>query len=153
MAEYVKADPKAVAPGETVLSENRCESPVEIAAGVVFRGDGDYIVSVRDGVIRVRNHDTTRWIPVTERLPERGRLVLTAIYGTDMIVQEDGESLEDAVRRARSGPGRVEMGYLDEDGYWTDTAFGAPMVVMPRYWMPLPEPPKNEEEESHENQT
>lgn len=94
-----------------------------------------------------------RWIPVTERLPERGRLVLTAIYGTDLIVQEDGESLEDAVRRARSGPGRVEMGYLDEDGYWTETSFGAPMMVMPRYWMPLPEPPEEEKEENMDKYT
>lgn len=94
-----------------------------------------------------------RWIPVTEGLPERGTEVLAAIYGTDLIVQEDGESLEDAVRRARSGPGRVEMGYLDKDGIWTEILFGAPMMVLPRYWMPLPEPPKNDEEESYENRT
>lgn len=53
MAEYVKADPKAVALGESVLFEKRCESPVEIAAGLVFREDGDYIVSVRNGKIAV----------------------------------------------------------------------------------------------------
>lgn len=89
-----------------------------------------------------------RWIPAAERLPECGTEVLAAIYGTDLIVQEDGESLEDAVRRARSGPGRVEMGYLDQDGIWTEILFGAPMMVLPRYWMPLPEPPKNDEEEN-----
>lgn len=87
-----------------------------------------------------------RWIPVAERMPEDGEIVLCAVYGTDMIVWENGESIEDAVRRARSGPGRVETGYLDADGYWTDTAFGGPMMVTPRYWMPLPEPPKEEDD-------
>lgn len=104
----------------------------------------DAIEAMRDLVATYEGQQ--RWIPVTERLPERGQFVLAAIYGTDMIVQEDGESLEDAVRRARSGPGRVEMGYLDEDGYWTETAFGSPMVVMPQYWMSVPEPPKEEDD-------
>lgn len=54
MAEYTGRGPEIVAPGETVLFENRCESPVEIAAGLVFREDGDYIVSVRNGKIDVR---------------------------------------------------------------------------------------------------
>lgn len=53
MPEYTGRDPETVAPGETVLIDNRCESPVEIAAGVVFREDGDYIVSVRNGKIAV----------------------------------------------------------------------------------------------------
>ena len=54
MPEYIGREPETVAPGETVLFENRCESPVEIAAGLVFREDGDYIVSVRSGKIDVR---------------------------------------------------------------------------------------------------
>ena len=54
MAEYTGREPEIVAPGEVVLVENRCESPVEIAAGLVFREDGDYIVSVRNGKIDVR---------------------------------------------------------------------------------------------------
>lgn len=54
MPEYTGREPETVAPGETVLIDNRCESPVEIAAGVVFREDGDYIVSVRNGKIDVR---------------------------------------------------------------------------------------------------
>lgn len=33
MPEYTGREPETVAPGETVLIDNRCESPVEIAAG------------------------------------------------------------------------------------------------------------------------
>ncbi len=65
-------------------------------------------------------------------------------------MQEEGESLEDAVRRARSGYGRVEMGYLDKDGYWTEVLFGAPMIVLPKYWMPIPDAPEPETEEQEE---
>lgn len=54
MPEYTGREPETVAPGETVLIDNRCEKQVEIAAGVVFREDGDYIVSVRNGKIDVR---------------------------------------------------------------------------------------------------
>lgn len=54
MPEYTVRESEIVAPGEVVLFENRRESPVEIAAGLVFREDGDYIVSVRNGKIDVR---------------------------------------------------------------------------------------------------
>lgn len=54
MAECTGRGPEIVALGETILFENRCESPVEIAAGLVFQEDGDYIVSVRNGKIDVR---------------------------------------------------------------------------------------------------
>lgn len=53
MPEYTRREPEIVAPGETVLIDNRCENSIEIAAGVVFREDGDYIVSVRNGRITV----------------------------------------------------------------------------------------------------
>lgn len=51
--KYIKTESKIVAPGEKVLINNQCKSPVEIAAGVVFQEDGDYIVSVHEGKITV----------------------------------------------------------------------------------------------------
>lgn len=54
MAEYINDNPKAVAPGEPIMIDNQCGSPVEVSAGLVFRKDGDYIVSVRGGKITVR---------------------------------------------------------------------------------------------------
>lgn len=53
MPEYINDNPKAIAPGEPIVFENLCESPVEVGAGVVFREDGDYVVSVHNGIIRV----------------------------------------------------------------------------------------------------
>ena len=51
--KYIETESKIVAPGEKVLINNQCKSPVEIAAGVVFQEDGDYIVSVHEGKIIV----------------------------------------------------------------------------------------------------
>lgn len=53
MPEYVGCKPEAVKPGESVLIENRCENPAEVGAGLIFREDGNYIVSVRNGKIAV----------------------------------------------------------------------------------------------------
>ena len=51
--KYIETESKIIASGEKVLIENQCKSPVEIAAGVVFQEDGDYIVSVHGGKIIV----------------------------------------------------------------------------------------------------
>ncbi len=82
------------------------------------------------------------WISVEDRLPELGELVLVAIYGTDVIKPTDGETIAEAVQRSLKSPGRVDVGFRDSDGYWTDYMFCGPMIVTPSYWMPLPEPPK-----------
>ena len=82
------------------------------------------------------------WIPVSERLPEDGRLVLTTIIGTDIIHQREGETLVDAIERVRKMK-RVSVGFLGSDGWYG--ADGYPEIVMPRAWMPLPEPWKGEE--------
>ena len=83
------------------------------------------------------------WISVDERLPERGIMVLTAIYGTDVIMPMDGETMEEAVERCLHRPARVSIGFVDQDGYWCG-ADGWPEVIQPKYWMEMPEPPKEE---------
>lgn len=84
-----------------------------------------------------------RWIPCSERLPEEGQMVLTTIKGTDLIRVMDGETLEEAVERARRFV-RVSVGFLEEDGWYG--ADGFPEVVQPIAWMPLPDPANIEEE-------
>lgn len=83
------------------------------------------------------------WIPVTEATkPDKYQEVLTTIVGTDLIFQEEGETLEEAVERARRSHVRVTMSFLDDDGYWNDAFMGGPEIIQPSYWMPKPAPPK-----------
>jgi len=66
----------------------------------------------------VANHSAipNSWIPVTERLPQDGVVVL-----------------------AWQGK-RVVFGY-SRDGQWIDTLYGWVIPNGPTYWMPLPAPP------------
>jgi hypothetical protein len=57
-----------------------------------------------------------RWIPVTDRMPDEGVLVM-AWHGN-----------------------RVVFGYA-RDGNWIDTLYGWVIPNGPSHWMPLPAPP------------
>lgn len=81
------------------------------------------------------------WISVKDRLPEKDEAVIALIIGSDFIIQGKGETLEDAIARARKHT-RVTLAYLDDDGW--NGFDGFPEIVSPSYWMPLPEPPKGE---------
>lgn len=81
------------------------------------------------------------WINVKDRLPEKDDVVIALIIGSDFIKQEEGETLEDAIARARKHT-RITLSYLDDDGW--NGFDGFPEIVSPSYWMPLPEPPKEE---------
>ena len=83
-----------------------------------------------------------RWIPVTERLPEEGVMVLVTCYGRDMIIMRDGESLEDAIERVRKEVVNVTVGLVGSDGWYG--ADYSPMIITPVAWMPLPEPYKED---------
>lgn len=86
------------------------------------------------------------WISVKDRLPERFKTVLVAVFGHDLIVQRDGETLEDAINRTFKIVRYVTTGSIDETDDWNGSD-GYPMMVQPSYWMPLPEPPKEEHDE------
>jgi len=83
------------------------------------------------------------WIPVSERLPEPYSHVILTIRGTDMIKVQEGETLEQALKR-NSQTYWVTTGYLADDGW--NGPDGFPLIVKPIAWMPLPEPWKGEEE-------
>lgn len=86
-----------------------------------------------------------RWIPVTERLPEQDVSVIGAVYHTDLIIAEDGELIEEAYARCQAEAAkhpRVELCFYGEDGWYGCDGF--PMICAPSCWMPLPEPPKEE---------
>lgn len=86
------------------------------------------------------------WVGVEDRLPALGEMVLVTIHGSDMIQLQPGETLAEAVERARKGFRRVTIGMLDGEEEWTE-ADGWPMVVKPVTWAPLPEPWEEEEDE------
>lgn len=92
------------------------------------------------GMIRIpikRKEPIMRWIPCSERLPEKHQMVITTIVGSDVIRMGIGETFDDAVARVRKNV-RVSVGYIEEDGWYG--ADGYPQIVEPIAWMPLPEP-------------
>ena len=71
----------------------------------------------------LREREQRRWIPVTERLPKRGELVLAT----------DG--------------GFVGEFYINKRGQWQRynvNDYSLLMALDILFWMPLPEPPKEE---------
>ena len=85
-----------------------------------------------------------RWISCNEHLPEQGERVIVAIFGSDMIIPNEGETLQDAIERSRK-EGYITVGFIGSDGWYGEDWF--PLMVQPSYWMPkpdLPEPPEKE---------
>ena len=92
------------------------------------------------GMIRIpieRKEPIMRWIPCSERLPEKHQMVLTTIIGTDVIRMIPGETFEDALARVRNHV-RVSVGYIEDDGWYG--ADGFPQIIPTVAWMPMPEP-------------
>lgn len=57
--KYIEDELKAIYPNETVIINNKCENPVEVGTGLIFREDGTYIVSVYNGKITVSKSEGT----------------------------------------------------------------------------------------------
>lgn len=83
----------------------------------------------------------SEWIKCSECLPEQGKVVICACYGSDILIPKEGESIGECSARLKRECVRVTMGEIGEEGFW-DSYDGFPMMIAPTYWMPLPEPPK-----------
>lgn len=81
---------------------------------------------IASGVVVSKMETTTRWIPVTERLPEKS--------GSYLVCSD-----REAVYETRFYPKKhFQNGYIREAGF---TKRGKTIIT---HWMPLPEPPKGE---------
>lgn len=105
-------------------------------AAEVFRCHESY---VPEELYRIR--PVIEWFRCDEHLPEKGVIVITVTYGSDVLIPEVGETLQACINRNRRECRHVELGFLDNDGYWTECSYGAPMNPSPIYWMPLPDVP------------
>lgn len=83
------------------------------------------------------------WIKTREQEPPIGHRVLCGIYSTDYLVLEEGETMKQCLDRNRREIKRIEIGYLDDDG-WTGSD-GYPMIIYPTVWAELPELPEWDE--------
>ncbi len=76
--------------------------------------------------------EQTRWIPVSERLPEDGEIVL--ITSSDMYLSKL----------------KPWCGWKNRNNWYTFTANGSYLIKYPIAWMPLPEPFEPQESEDKE---
>lgn len=115
------------------------------AMHAVLHNQGDAAVAA---VQEVKPIKVAEWVSVMERLPDPDRMVLTAIYTTDLIWQMDGETIEEAAARvqaeAAARPRREICAWNEQDG-WYECVFGSPMICQPEYWLEIPDAPRKEQ--------
>lgn len=83
-------------------------------------------------VLSLLKEQEARWIPVTERLPEEWHIVIT--------YQPSPSWMEDRIGLRRTA---VYIG----NGKWREAEKHNMMELPVTHWMPLPEPPKEEDKE------
>ena len=79
------------------------------------------------------------WILCDERLPDKHVPVEVVTYGSDVVIQQQGESVVEAIKRLHNEVNDVTIGMLGSDGWYGSDGF--PMVIRPTYWRPIPEAP------------
>ena len=115
------------------------------ALHAVLHNTGDAAVAAVQEIEPVK---VAELVSCKERLPEQNRMVLTAIYTTDLIWQKDGETIEEAAARVQAEAAarpRREIGAWNEEDGWYECVFGAPMVCQPEYWLEIPDAPRKEQ--------
>lgn len=82
------------------------------------------------------------WISCDEKLPEHETMVIIACYGSDIVIPdyEHGETVEECMKRLQKECVKVTLGFIGSDGWYTSDYY--PMMITPKYWQPLPEPPE-----------
>lgn len=80
------------------------------------------------------------WISCKDKLPEPETMVIVASYGSDIVIPEDGETVEECCERLKKELVRVTLGFIGSDGWYASDYF--PLIVTPSFWQPLPEPPE-----------
>ena len=108
-------------------------------------------VAIRDKYIEaleaLPSADQNRWIPCSERLPEKHQVVLTTIKGVDLFRECADKNFFEALATAKKRT-LVSVGYLGDDGWYG--ADGFPQIIPTVAWMPLPEPWRGEEEDGNQ---
>lgn len=98
------------------------------------------------GMIRIpieRKEPIMRWIPCSERLPEKHQMVLTTLKGVDLFRECMDKNFFEALATAKKRT-FVSVGYLGDDGWYG--ADGFPQIIPTVAWMPMPEPWRGEED-------
>lgn len=85
-----------------------------------------------------------KWIPCSERLPEKHQMVLTTIKGVDLFRECADKNFFEAVATAKKRT-LVSVGYLGDDGWYG--ADGFPQIIPTVAWMPMPEPFRGDEDD------
>lgn len=86
--------------------------------------------------------DQLCWISCDDQLPVPGETVLTLTFGHDVIAQQPGETLAQAMNRI-SQIKTVSAGFLASDGWYG--VDGYPEIIHPSYWMALPKAPDQDQ--------
>ena len=90
----------------------------------------------------IMTENETEWVNCKEKMPAVGQLCFGAVYGHDVIVPMEGESVTDAIKRSMDCAPRTVVceWYGESEGWWSD---GGLMIIQPRYWQPInkPKPP------------
>ena len=79
------------------------------------------------------------WISCAERMPEKGVEVWGAVYGSDVIVARDTETIYQAMKRSlKENQRAVICTWMGENDGWYHDGFY--MTVRPTMWMPIERP-------------